>query len=111
MPSVKGTNTLAAAGDVVNVMAGSQYEYLNFPALVQIALLANPGDTPTALITTGSDVLLVNGALDEKATTLPITTEDIQFTDTVLPGERIVIQVTASAAADVVRHLVNITPL
>jgi hypothetical protein len=54
---------------------------------------------------------LVNGVLDEKAVTLPITREDIQFTDTVLPGERIVIEVTATAAADVFRALVNITPL
>lgn len=111
MPSVKGTNTLAAAGDRVNVMQGSQYEFLNFAALVEIALLANPADAPTAMITTGSDILLSNGVLDEKATTLPITKEDIQFTDTVLPGERIVIEITATAAGDVVRHLVNITPL
>jgi hypothetical protein len=111
MPSVKNTFTLANAGDRVNVMQGSQYEFLNFPALVEIALLAAAGDAPTAIITTGSDALLVNGVLDEKAVTLPITREDIQFTDTVLPGERIVIEVTATAAADVFRALVNITPL
>ncbi len=111
MPSIKGSVTLAAAGDVSNVMAGSQYEYLNFPALVEIALLANPGDAPTALITTGSDVLLVNGIIDEKATTLPITKEDIQFTDTVLPGEKIVIEVTGTVAADHFRVLVNLIPL
>lgn len=111
MPSVKVTETLAAAGDRVNIMQGSQYEFLNFPALVEIALLANPGDAPTAVITTGSDILLSNGVIDEKAVTAPITREDIQFTDTVLPGERIVIEVTATAALDVVRALVNITPL
>jgi len=111
MPSVKGTATLALAGDRVNVMQGSQYEFLNFPALVEIALLAAPGDVVTAVITTGSDILLSNGTLDEKALTLPITREDIQFTDTVLPQERIVIELTATVAADVVRFLVNITPL
>lgn len=111
MPSVKVQETLAAAGDRVNLMQGSQYEFLNFPALVQIALLAAPGDAPTAVITTGSDILLSNGVIDEKATTLPITREDIQFEDTVLPGERIVIEVTATAAGDIVRGLVNITPL
>ncbi|MEE8606274.1 MAG: hypothetical protein V3S55_01615 [Nitrospiraceae bacterium] len=111
MPTIKGTNTLAAAGDRVNVMQGSQYEFLNFPAFVEMALIANPGDAPTAVITTGSDILLSNGVLDEKAVTLPLTTDDIQFTDTVLPGERIVVEITATAAADVVRHLIKITPL
>lgn len=111
MPSVKVQETLTNAGDRVNIMQGSQYEFLNFPALVEIALLANPGDAPTAVITTGSDILLSNGVVDEKAVTAPITREDIQFTDTVLPGERIVIEVTATAAGDVVRALVNITPL
>jgi len=111
MPTIKRTDTLAAAGDRVNIMQGSQYEFLNFPAFVEIALIANPGDAPTAVITTGSDILLSNGVLDEKATTLPLTTDDIQFTDTVLPGERIVIEITATAAADVVRSLVKITPL
>lgn len=111
MPAVKGQATLAAAGDRINFMAGSQYEYLNFPALVEIAVLAAAGDAPTLNITTGSDVLLLNGVVDEKAVTLPITREDIQFSDTVLPGERIVVEATATAAGDIVRALVIITPL
>ncbi len=111
MPALIGTTTLAAAGDRANIMQGSQYEFLNFPALVQIALMAAAGDVVTAVITTGSDILLSNGTLNEKAVTIPLTTEDLQFVDTVLPGERIVIEVTATVAADVVRHLVVITPL
>ena len=111
MPSLIGTNTLAAAGDRVNIMQGSQYEFLNFPAYVEIALMAVAGDAPTAVITTGSDILLSNGVLNEKAVTIPLTTEDLQFADTVMPGERIVIEVTATDAGDVVRHLVRITPL
>lgn len=111
MPAVKTVHTFAAAGDRFNFMQGSQYEFLNFPALVEIALLADPGDAPTAVITTGSDILLSNGVVDEKAVTAPITREDIQFSDTVLPGERIVVEVTATAAADRVRALIVITPL
>jgi len=111
MPAVKGGATLAAAGDTVNAMQGSQYEFLNFPALVEFAILAAAGDAPTAVITTGSDILLSNGVIDEKAVTLPITREDIQFSDTVLPGERIVVNITATAAGDIVRWLINITPL
>lgn len=111
MPAVKANHTFTAAGDRFNFMQGSQYEFLNFPALVEIALLAAAGDAPTAVITTGSDILLSNGIIDEKAVTLPITREDIQFQDTVLPGERIVVEVTATAAGDICRALIVITPL
>lgn len=110
MPAVKKTVTIGA-GETVNIMAGSQYEYLNFPAYIQIALMAAASDVVAGLITTGTDLLLNTEQLDEKAVTLPLTTEDVQFTDTVLPGERIVVQVTGTAAGDVVRALVNITPL
>lgn len=111
MPAFKDTFTLALAGDRVSVLQGWQYETPNFPAALTIALMAAAGDAPTALITSGSDLLLANGVLDEKAVTLPLTTEDVQFTDTILPGEKIVIEVTATAAADVFRVLVNLLPL
>lgn len=111
MPAFKDTFTLAAAGDRVSVLANWQYETPNFAAVLTIALLAAAGDAPTALITSGSDLLLSNGVLDEKAVTLPITTEDVQFTDTIMPGEKIVIEVTATAAADVFRALVNLRPI
>ena len=111
MPQVKRTVTLAAVGDTVNIMEGSPYRVNQFPTFVEIALLAAAGDAPTATITTGSDVLLLNGVLDPKVVTLPITKEDFQFQDTVLPTEEIIINVTATAAGDIVRALVNITPL
>lgn len=111
MPGFKDSFTIAAAGGRVSVLQGWQYETPNFPARLAIALMANPGDVVRALITSGSDLLLSNGVLDEKAVTLPLTTEDVQFTDTVLPGEKIVIELTGTVAADVVRVLVSLEPL
>ena len=111
MPGFKRDFTLAGAGDQVSVLQGWQYETPNFPAALTIAILADPGDVIRALISSGSDLLLSNGVLDEKALTLPITTEDVQFNDTVLPGEKIVIEVTGTVAADHFRVLVNLIPL
>lgn len=111
MPTEKDTHTFAAAGDRFDVMAGSIYQRPNFDYALEIALLANPGDAPTVIIASGSDLLARNSVLDEKAVTLPITTEDIQFRDTGLAGELITIEITATAAADVARWLVGITPL
>ena len=111
MPQVKNTATLAAAGDQVSIMAGSQYEVPNFNYLLRMAIMASPGDAPTLLLTTGSDLLAANAVIDEKAVTLPLTTEDYQFEDTGLAFEKIVAVVTATAAGDVVRWLVSITPV
>ena len=111
MPTEKDTVTLAAAGDRFSIMQGSIYERPNFNYFLQAAFLANPGDAPTLILASGSDLLAKNSVLDEKAVTLPITTEDYQFSDTGLAGELITAEVTATAAADVVRWLISITPL
>lgn len=111
MPSFKQNFVLAAAGDRVSALQGWQYETPNFPARLAIAAMADPGDVVRALISSGSDLLLSNGQLDEKALTLPLTTEDVQYTDTVLPGEKIVIEFTGTVAADGVRLLVALEPL
>ncbi len=111
MPAFKDDFLLTLAGDRVSVLQGCQYETPNFPGFLQIAIMADPGDVITALISSGSDLLLSNGVLDEKALTLPLTTDDVQFTDTILAGEKIVIQATGTAAVDHFRVLVNLTPL
>lgn len=111
MPQVKGGATLAAAGDTASIFAGSQYEVPNFNYQLKLAVLAAPGDAPTLNLTTGSDVLTLNAVIDEKATTLPITTEDFQFVDSGLAGEKIVGIITATAAGDVVRFLAVIRPI
>ncbi len=111
MPTEKDTATLAAAGDRVQIMQGSIYERPNFNYFLQAAILAAPGDAPTLILASGSDLLARNSVLDEKALTLPITTEDYQFTDTGLAGELITAEVTATAAGDIVRWLISITPL
>ncbi len=111
MPQVKNTATLAAAGDSVSLMAGSQYEVPNFNYRLKVAVMAAPGDAPTLTLTTGSDVLAINAVIDEKAVTLPLTTEDVQFVDSGLAGEKIVAIVTATAAGDVVRWLIDIRPI
>ena len=111
MPTEKDTHTFTAAGDRVSVMDGSIYQRPNFNYFLQAAIMAAPGDAPTLILASGSDLLAKNSVLDEKAVTLPLTTEDYQFSDTGLAGELITVEITATAAADVVRWLISITPL
>ncbi len=111
MPTEKDTHTFTAAGDRFSIMQGTIYERPNFPYLLRAGIFANPGDAPTLLLSSGSDILARNAVLDELATTLVITTEMFQFRDTGMPNELIGAEVTATAAADVIRWLIQIDPL
>jgi hypothetical protein len=113
MPTIKRTTTLGANAEAFPLQ-GSQYEYLPFDALVEIAMVANPADVVEASVFSGSDVLLEGAQLDEKATTAPITyPDDYDIQDVAAQGERLGIKLreTAGAAGTIVRTVVRITPL
>lgn len=111
MPTIKTTTALAANG-TANPLAGSQYEFLPWNARVRVAAFVDPGETVEAFISSGSDILMSNAPLDEKAATLPITLEDYQLEDGVLAGERLVIQLRETGGATArVRTQVEITPV
>lgn len=111
MPTEKDTHTFVAAGDRFSIMDGSIYQRPNFDYFLQAAFFGGAGDNPTLILASGSDLLAKNSVLDELAVATAITTRDYQFSDTGLAGELITAEVTATAAADVVRWLISITPL
>jgi len=113
VPTIKRTTTLGANG-VAQPLTGSQYEYLPFDALIEAAIIANPGDVVEATMFSGSDVLLENAQVDEKPTTDPIRyPDDYDVQDVAAAGERvgITLREVAGAAGTIVRTVVRITPL
>lgn len=112
MPLIKTIDQGVAAGAVLTPWGGSQYEYLPFNAFIEIALLADAGDTWLASVFSGSDVLLQNSQIDNLAIATPITyPDDYSLDDMALQGERLGCQLTnnTGAVADV-RTAVRITP-
>ena len=113
MPLIKTLDQGIADGATINPLQGNQYEYLPFDALVEIAVLADAGDTWLGTIFSGSDVLMQNSLVDALALATPIVYPD-HFTlqDVAAAGERLGIQLTnnTGAVADV-RTAVRITPL
>ena len=113
MPLIKTLDQGIADGATINPLQGNQYEYLPFDALVEIAVLADAGDTWLGTIFSGSDVLMQNSIVDALALATPIVYPD-HFTlqDVAAAGERLGIQLTnnTGAVADV-RTAVRITPL
>ena len=111
MPQIRRTVTLTANG-TSNPLSGSPYEFLPFNALVEIALLAAAGGNVEAFVSSGSDILLENSPIDEKAITLPITREDFTLSDVAAAGERLTVHLRETAGeTPVVRVAVNITPM
>lgn len=112
-PMIKTIDQAVAAAAVITPWTGNQYEYLPFDAQVEIALLADAGDTFNAAVFSGSDVLLQNSQIDQLAIATPITyPDDYSLDDAAMAGERLGCQLTNTlgAVADV-RTQVRITPV
>lgn len=113
MPTIFHSTTGAAAGATINATQGSQYEYLPFNAFVEFAIYADTGDTWTANVFSGSDVLMEGATLPILATATPIIYPDHYFlNDIALAGERIGVKCTngTGGAADF-RAIIRITPV
>lgn len=111
MPLIKARTTMAANGEATP-LAGNQYEYLPFDALVEFAVLVDTGGTVRATIFSGTDVLLQNSLVDVLAVASPILYPDhYSLSDGAAAGERLNVQLFEGAAGTpIVRTQVKITP-
>jgi len=113
MPLIKTINQGVLAGVTITPWQGSQYEYLPFDAYIEVALLADTGDTWLASVFSGSDVLMQGSQIDNKAiATAVVYPDDYSLTDVAAAGERLGCQLTnnTGGVADV-RTALKITPL
>jgi hypothetical protein len=114
MPTIKRTTSLAA-NESANPLAGSQYEYLPFDALVQAAVLADAAGEVEATFFSGTDVILEGAPLDTLAVATPIQfPDDYDIQDVAAQGERLgltIREVGGNVGPTVVRTVVRITPL
>lgn len=113
MPMIKTLDQGVAAGATIFPWQGNQYEFLPFDAEIEVALLADAGDTWEASVFTGSDVLLQNSQIDALAIATPITyPDDYSLDDVAAAGERLgCVLVNQTGAVGDVRTQVRITPL
>ena len=112
MPLIKTIDQAVAAAAVIFPWQGNQYEFLPFDAEIEVALLADTGDTFTADVFSGSDVLLQSSQIDNLALAVPITyPDDYSLDDAALAGERLGCSLNngTGGVADV-RAAVRITP-
>jgi len=113
MPTIK-TETVLLASEKANPLTGSQYEYLPWPARIEVAILADATDEVEATFFSGSDVLLENAELDTRPIAEAIQYPwDYDIEDVAAAGERLglTIRETSGVAPAIVRTRVRITPL
>lgn len=113
MPLIKTYDADVADGAVIHPWQGNQYEFMKFDGMVEIAILADAGDTFLGSVFSGSDVLMQNSQVDNLAIANPILYPDhYSLSDVAAYAERLGCELTnnTGAVADV-RTAVKITPV
>ena len=113
MPLMQGSTSIAAASVNDNVLAGSQFEYLPFNAMLEFGLNGDANGADLRVdVYSGSDVLLENAPMSAQ-NRVPIYPDDFQLNDVAAGGERIKIRVrnVNAGAARTLFHSVRITPI
>lgn len=113
MPIIQGSTSVALSSVNDNVLAGSQFEFLPFNAMLEFGLNgdANGGDLRVDVYS-GSDVLMENAPMNVRAV-IPTYPDDFLLNDVAGAGQRIKVRVrnTSAAAARTLYWVVRITPL
>lgn len=101
-----------AAGATVNPMAGTLYEYLPFPADVEIGLITTATGI-LATISSGPDLLAEEQPIQYNATArLPIYPDDFLWNDEAAQGDKLQIRLRNTTGGSLTcRGCVRITPL
>lgn len=107
MPTIRKSTSLAA-GASANALSGDQYEFLPFNAAVEFAIIADVAGV-SATVYSGSDVLQQEAPVSVSADP-PKYPDDFLLQDVAAAGERLNVQLRATAAS-VVTTVVKITPL
>jgi hypothetical protein len=109
MPIINVKTALGANG-TANPLSGSQYEYLPFPAQVEIAVVADLTGV-LATVSSGSDVLQEEGFVPFKTGT-PTYPDDYLLTDLAAAGDRLKVALReTTGVAKTVYTSVKLTPL
>lgn len=112
MPLISDSQSVAAGATVDNVLAGSQFEFLPYDAMIEFGMVGAGvlGDF-LADVYSGQDVLMESGAISIQDRT-PVYPDDYTLTDVAAGGERLKIRYrNTSAGALIVNTAVRITPI
>jgi hypothetical protein len=114
MPTIRSSDTVGIGGTVANVLAGSQFEFLARPSIVQVFCVQDAGDLAEVEVFFGQELQLPQSPVTQvTAGEGPRVPDDEIVNDVGAPGDRLVVRLveTGGAAVAVTRTMVKITPL
>ena len=111
MPSITGRTPFLAAGQIANVLLGSQYELAPFDGTIEIGIACSALNAASASIFSGPDVLQEPGGAIPSYTVeqFPKYPDDYHWEDEVARGDRLKIGFVATAAC-VINWSLRLTP-
>ena len=112
MPLISLSVNVVANTTVDNVLAGSQFEFLPYDAMLEFGIVG-AGALGAVLVDvySGQDVLMEAGVISILART-PVYPEDCSLTDVAAGGERIKVRLRNTTGGDiVVNTAVRVTPI
>ncbi len=114
MPTIRVSSIVPIGGVIPNVLAGSQFEFLARPSIVQVFCVQDTGDFGEIEVFFGQELQLPSSPITSVvALTGPNVPDDEIVNDIGAPGDRLVVRLveTGGAATAIVRTMVKITPL
>lgn len=113
MPLIQGSTSVAASSTNDNVLSGSQFEFVPYPAQIDFGLNGDANGTDLRVdVYSGNDILTENMTANSN-NTFPKGQDDFLLTDVAAQGERLKIRVrnTSAAGARTLFWAVRVTPL
>lgn len=115
MPTIRVSSVVPIGGSVPNVLAGSQFEFLARPSVVQVFAAQDPADLAEMEVFFGQELQLPQAPVQYApvAGEGPVVPNDEVVNDIGAPGDRLVVRLveTSGVATAIVRTMIKITPL
>lgn len=109
---IQGSTTLAAGATNDNIIQGSQWEFLPFPAGLEFGLVGDANGADLRIdVYVGAETVMESG-ISSNANRSPVYPDDFNLTHSAPAGSRIKIRVrNTNAGAVTVKHIIRITRL
>jgi len=110
MPIIQKSRTFTASENVTNLLAGEFFEFLPYPAQIEVGLSVSAASVLVDFLS-GTDVVAKEFRPVVKATA-PVYPDDFTLVDVAAAGERLILAARETAAATPsILYTVRITPL
>lgn len=115
MPTIRVAQIVPIGGTVANVLAGSQFEFLARPSVVQVFAAQDPADLGEIEVFFGQELQLPQSPIQyaQAAGEGPLVPQDELVNDIGAPGDRLVVRLVETGGVNtaVTRVMVKISPL